>query len=73
MTGFIIKAPDYRVIHFKFYLETAPVTCNAFARLLPFTRTFLHARVSGQEIWTDEPPPLDIIQENATIGGTLTF
>jgi hypothetical protein len=66
MTGFIIKTFD-RTIHFEFYLEIAPVTCNAFAKLLPFTRTFLHARVSGQEIWTDDAPQLDIIQENASI------
>ncbi|MBK9271972.1 MAG: DUF3830 family protein [Saprospiraceae bacterium] len=35
--------------------------------ILPFTRTFHHARVSGQEIWIDNVPPLDIIQENASV------
>jgi hypothetical protein len=67
MTGFIIKPADLRPIRFGFYHEFAPVTCNAFTTLLPFTRTFLHARVSGHEIWTDNPPQLDIIQENASI------
>src|ERR1700733_1222618 len=67
MTGFIIKTSGNRMIRFGFYLEIAPVTCYAFAKLLPFTRTFLHARVSGQEIWTDNPPRLDIIQENASV------
>ena len=67
MTGFIIKTAAGKTIRFNFYLETAPVTCNAFAKLLPFTRTFFHARVSGQEIWIADPPPLDIIQENASV------
>jgi len=35
--------------------------------LLPFTRTFMHARVSGQEVWIDDAPPLDVIQENASV------
>jgi hypothetical protein len=67
MTGFIIKTSGNKVIRFKFYLEAAPATCDAFAKLLPFTRPFLHARVSGQEIWTDSAPPLDVIQENASV------
>jgi hypothetical protein len=67
MTGFIIKPADLRPIRFGFYLEFAPATCNAFTTLLPFARTFLHARVSGQEIWTDNAPQLDIIQENASV------
>jgi len=35
--------------------------------LLPIKRTFYHARLSGQEIWFDDLPPLDIIQENASV------
>jgi len=27
----------------------------------------MHARVSGPEIWIDDAPPLDIIQENASV------
>jgi len=27
----------------------------------------MHARVSGQEIWIDNAPELDIIQENASV------
>jgi len=27
----------------------------------------MHARISGQEIWTDHAPVLDIIQENASV------
>jgi hypothetical protein len=67
MTGFRIKTSGNQTIRFNFYTECAPATCNAFAKLLPFTRTFLHARVSGQEIWTDSPPPIDVIQENASV------
>ena len=67
MTGFIIKTSDNKIIRFKFYTEEAPVTSIAFNRLLPFTRTFFHARVSGQEIWIDNAPQLDIIQENASV------
>ncbi|MEP7106366.1 MAG: DUF3830 family protein [Ferruginibacter sp.] len=56
-----------KTIRFKFCLDCAPVTSMAFAALLPFTRAFLHARVSGQEIWINDAPPLDIIQENASV------
>lgn len=66
-TGFILKTSSNQIIRFRFYKEEAPATCNAFAKLLPFSRTLLHARISGQEIWTDEAPPLDIIQENASV------
>jgi len=66
MPGFILKTSDNKIIRFK-YLDDAPVTAKAFASLLPFTRTFMHARVSGQEIWTDNAPSLNIIQENASV------
>jgi len=67
MKGFIIKAADKTAIRFKYYHESAPITAKAFASLLPFKRTFFHARVSGQEIWIDNAPVLDIIQENASV------
>ncbi len=67
MPGFKITLPDGQEIHFELYLDTAPVTAKAFLSILPFTRTFYHARVSGQEIWIDDVPPLDIIQENASV------
>lgn len=66
MTGFQIKTTSNSIIRFSFYAD-APVTGMAFAALLPFTRTFMHARVSGQEIWIDNAPELDIIQENASV------
>jgi Protein of unknown function (DUF3830) len=66
MEGFRIRAADI-TIRFRFHLDAAPITCQAFEKLLPFTRTLMHARLSGQEIWTDQAPPLDIIQENASV------
>ncbi len=67
MKGFKVTTYDQQEIRFEFYLEEAPVSCKAFAEILPFTRTFNHARVSGQEIWIDDVPPLDVIQENASV------
>ena len=67
MQGFIIKTEDNSIIRFRFYLEDAPVTCEAFSKQLPFTRIFLHSRFSGQEIWISDAPELSIIQENASV------
>jgi len=67
MTGFKVITKDKQEIRFNFYLDTAPITSKAFIEILPFTRMFYHARVSGQEIWIDNVPPLDIIQENASV------
>ena len=67
MIGFKIKTQENKSIRFKYYLEEAPITCVAFAKLLPFSRSFYHARISGQEIWIDDAPSLDIIQENASV------
>ena len=66
MTTFRIRSKDI-IIHFNLYLEAAPVTCEAFIKTLPFTKKFLHARVSGEEIWIDDAPALNIIQENASV------
>ncbi len=66
MNGFILTSSGL-TIRFDYYLDTASVTTAAFQSILPFTRTFKHARVSGQEIWIDDVPPLDIIQENASV------
>lgn len=66
-TGFKLTTPNGTEIRFHLYRDAAPITSQAFLTLLPFTRTFYHARVSGQEIWIDDVPPLDIIQENASV------
>jgi hypothetical protein len=67
MTGFKITTSEDQEIKFELYIDTAPVTSTAFLSILPFTRMFHHARVSGQEIWIDNVPRLDIIQENASV------
>gem|GEM_PF-402258 len=67
MPGFTLKTADQIIIRFGYYDNDAPVTSKAFDSLLPFTRTFMHARVSGQEIWIDNAPSLGIIQENASV------
>jgi hypothetical protein len=67
MADFRIKTKDDLIIRFKLYKDDAPVTSEAFLRSLPFSRTFIHARVSGQEIWIDNAPAFNIIQENASV------
>lgn len=67
MERFKITTKDKITIRFKVYSEAAPVTSKAFLEMLPFTRVFYHARISGEEIWIDDVPPLDIIQENASV------
>jgi hypothetical protein len=66
MTGFLLQTANLS-IRFKYYTHEAPETCKTFDALLPFKRTFMHARVSGQEIWIDDAPPLHAIQENASV------
>jgi hypothetical protein len=67
MEGFKITTPENLEIRFELYDKDAPVTSKSFMNILPFTRLFFHARVSGHEIWIDNVPPLDIIQENASV------
>lgn len=66
MAGFKITSDNFEIT-FECYVDAAPITSQAFLGILPFTRTFHHARVSGQEIWIDDVPKLDIIQENASV------
>jgi hypothetical protein len=49
------------------YHDAAPLTAAAFIKALPFKRTFFHARISGQEIWIDDAPKLDVQQENVSV------
>jgi hypothetical protein len=65
--GFLIRTADGRCIRFRYYTDEAPQTCAAFDRSLPFTLVFVHARVSGAEIWTEHAPHLDVPQENASV------
>ena len=66
-TGFKIKTKKGTEIKFKYYLKDAPITAEAFSKILPFSRIFQHAIVSGQEIWFNNLPPIDTIQENASV------
>lgn len=66
MEGFRITTDSGITIRFAYYKD-APATAAAFAALLPFTRTFMHARTSGEEIWIADAPELNVIQENASV------
>jgi Protein of unknown function (DUF3830) len=47
--------------------ETAPRTCAAFRRLMPFTNRLVHVRWSGEAVWVPLGDlSLDIGSENAT-------
>lgn len=67
MKGFKIKTQDHQTIRFNYYSSEARVTTEAFIKVLPFSRTFFHARISGEEIWIDDAPEIDIIQENSSV------
>jgi hypothetical protein len=67
MNSFLLRTKGNELIRFNLYSDSAPKTTEAFLKILPFTRTFFHAKVSGQEIWIDNAPELDIIQENASV------
>jgi hypothetical protein len=67
MKTFIVRTKDNKVIRFRYYEADAPQTYSAFLRSLPFKRIFKHARISGEEIWTDIAPEMDVIQENASV------
>jgi hypothetical protein len=67
MSTFRIRTKENEIIHFNLYDDAAPVTVEAFIKTLPFKRSLVHARVSGQEIWIDDAPELNIIQENASV------
>ena len=66
MPGFQLKTHN-KTIRFRYYTDASPITVAAFNQQLPFTLTLMHARLSGQEIWTNKAPLLDIIQENASV------
>lgn len=67
MNRFFLESEDKMQIEFVLYFEEAPKTVLAFLETLPFTRTWIHASVSGQEIWIDDAPRLLVPQENASV------
>lgn len=66
MTTLTLRTSSGTEIKFELYKNDAPVTCNALTKLLPIEITLLHARTSGEEIWTPDGPALTIALENAT-------
>jgi hypothetical protein len=67
MKGFQLRTRENVLIRFHYYSDWAPKTAAAFHQQLPFSVVLFHARVSGQEIWSDAAPALDTPQENASV------
>lgn len=67
MSTFFLETKDKILLEFVLYQEEAPETVRAFLYSLPFSRDWIHASVSGQEIWIDDAPRLKIPQENASV------
>jgi len=67
MKKFFLETEGEIQIEFVLYAKEAPKTVLAFLDVLPFTRRWIHASVSGQEIWIDDAPPLIVPQENASV------
>ena len=67
MSTFFLRTKDKTLLEFVLYQEEAPITVQAFLDSLPFTRNWIHASVSGQEIWIDDAPRLAVPQENASV------
>ena len=65
--GFQLRTVSGIVIRFRYYLDEAPATSKAFHAQLPYSQTFIHARTSGEEFWTDKAQQLNIPQENASV------
>ncbi len=67
METFFLETKDKIRLEFVLYQAEAPTTVQAFLDSLPFTRNWIHASVSGQEIWIDDAPSLLVPQENASV------
>ena len=51
----------------RFETEVAPLTCEAFLKLLPFTNRLVHVRWSGEAVWVPLGDlALGVPAENAT-------
>ncbi len=60
MTELYLATLDGQEIRFNFYDLEAPKTCKAIKEILPIEIKLLHARTSGEEIWTPNRPELNI-------------
>ncbi len=55
------------VIRFSLYHKEAPQTCLAFLSKLPWRGKAVQARLSGEEIYIEKGPALNVPQENTSI------
>lgn len=67
MERLILRTSDKEEIRFRLYHLQAPQTCITIKKMLPIKLTLLHAKTSGEEIWTPDGPELKIPLENATV------
>lgn len=61
-----IRTIDGKILTVTLYEEDAPNTCKIFLSKLPIKIKLYHARIAGEEIFTEEGPLLNIPIENAT-------
>lgn len=66
MSYIILESGLVPRIKFKINKKEAPKTYKAFVKRLPLKRKFVHAKISGEEIWT-YGPKIKVIQENASV------
>ena len=64
--GFQVSASGGEPIPFEYNLRFAVETCEAFDELLPFNCGFKHVETSRPELWTENAPVLDILQQYST-------
>jgi len=67
MAIIILETEKGQQIRFELLKGEAPITIGAFEGLLPLKLKLLHARTSGEELWTPDGPELNIALENATV------
>jgi hypothetical protein len=66
MSDVVITAGGFR-FEARFETAAAPLTCEAFRKLLPFKERLLHVRWSGEATWVPLGDlPLGLPPENAT-------
>jgi hypothetical protein len=67
MAIMVLETAKAQQIRFDLLNTEAPVTVDAWIRLLPLKLKLLHARTSGEELWTPDGPGLNIALENASV------
>src|SRR5688572_21261613 len=67
MASFSINLDNDMTIRFQCYVEDAPVTSTAFLSFMPLAKMFSPVLVTGLALWFDDRPPVDLIQEDASL------